>query len=421
MDLTKQLLRFSFIRSNHSANVSSRIICLLLIIAIMANSNTITIATFDTNTNTRIIDQKIHSNIIIDWNNLITKLGFKEKLSPPEFSRVYALVHVSIYDSLLAAAANKEDYGATSDNKSFYVSSIAEAAFTVMDYLFPNHSDEIAELKSIQISQIQNYDDNNLSIKRGQMLGHRVSQAVIDHAKTDNSNLLSSGNKTNHMEKQKCIWNGSNPINPMAGFWKTYILKSGLDVQPGKPAQCDSVADLQDVGETYEASKNRTTKQNAAIHYWGDKPPPVIWNNILNQHIRKYNMSILEAAYSSVYLNVGMYDGFVSCWYTKYNYWTARPFQRIENITTEIPTPNFPGYTSGHSVISMVASGVLGELFPQERDYFKGQAIEAALSRLLAGIHFKQDIVNGIDQGDKIAKKVVDDMHKPIHPFIYGS
>ena len=412
-------MRFSFIRSNHSAKVSSRVICLLLLITIIANSSTITIATFDTNA--PIIGQKIHSNIIIDWNNLITELGIKEKLSPPEFARVYALVHVAMYDSLLAAATNREEYSATFDNKSFYVSSIAEAASTVLNYLFPNHSDEIDKLKSIQIGQAQNYDDNNLSIQSGQMLGHRVSQAVIDHAKTDNSNLLWNSTKTLPVKNQKCIWNGSNPINPMAGFWKTYILKSGSEVQPGIPTQCNSEADLQDVRETYDTSKNRTPKHNAAIHYWGDKPPPVVWNNILNQHIQKYNMSILQVAYSSVYLNVGMYDGFVSCWYTKYNYWTARPFQRIGNITTEIPTPNFPGYTSGHSVISMVASRVLGEIFPDERDYFKGQAIEAALSRLLAGIHFKQDIINGIDQGDKVAEKVVDDMHKPIHPFIYGS
>ena len=131
-------------------------------------------------------------------------------------------------------------------------------------------------------------------------------------------------------------------------------------------------------------------------------------------------MSIFDAVYSSAYLNVGMYDGFVSCWYTKYSYWTARPFQRISNIITEIPTPNFPGYTSGHSVISMVAARVLGEIFPNEQDHFKDQAIEAGSSRIWAGIHFEQDVIKGMDQGNKIANKVVEDMNnKPPSPFIY--
>lgn len=102
------------------------------------------------------------------------------------------------------------------------------------------------------------------------------------------------------------------------------------------------------------------------IHFWADVPPPVIWNMMLNQQIQKSNMSLFDVAFSSVYLNVGVYDAFVSCWYTKYSYWTARPFQRIANISTEIPTPNFPSYTSGHSVVSTVAGRVLSELFPSK-------------------------------------------------------
>lgn len=163
-----------------------------------------------------------------------------------------------------------------------------------------------------------------------------------------------------------CIWNGSKPVNPTGGFWKTYILKSGSEIKPREPLPCNSDADLNDVKETYIASKNRTPGQNMQIHFWADVPPPVIWNMMLNQQIQKSNMSLFDVAFSSVYLNVGMYDAFVSCWYTKYSYWTARPFQRIANISTEIPTPNFPSYTSGHSVVSTVAGRVLSELFPSK-------------------------------------------------------
>ena len=47
--------------------------------------------------------QDVDTNAVTDWNNLVAMLGIKEKLSPVEISRVYALVHISIYDSLLAA------------------------------------------------------------------------------------------------------------------------------------------------------------------------------------------------------------------------------------------------------------------------------------------------------------------------------
>ena len=398
---------FSF-RSN---TTKSFIICLLTVIGIMTSSG-ITAPSFATTTYS-IGNQHIDASAITVWNNFIAELGMKEKLSPPEFSRVYTLVHISIYDSLLAAG-NKE--GNITREKSFYVSSIAEAASNILIYLFPNDTDRITNLKYTQINKFQDHD--NLMIEKGSILGDEVAKAVSDYAEKDNSDLV--WNQT-IPKVGSCIWNGTKPLNPTAGFWKTIILKSGSEIQPQKPETCDSEADLLDLKQTYEAWKQRTPEQIAAVHYWGDKPPPVIWNTILNEQIEKYNMSFFDASYASVYLNVGMYDGFVSCWYTKYDYWTARPFQRIANITAEIPTPNFPGYTSGHSVISTIAGRILGEIFPNEGDYFSKQATEAGLSRLWAGIHFKQDIVKGMNQGSKIAEKVIDDMHKSPHKFIYDS
>ena len=371
-------------------------------------------------------DKNADAEIVLLWNNLTTQIGIRERLSAPEFSRAYALVHISIYDSLLAVTGDKHDSNVIfNDNRSSlsYVSSITEAASSTLLYLFPNYVDEITNLKSEQIRQLQVSNDNSSMITAGRMIGSQVSQAVIQYAKTDDSNLIGNNHTIVVAAKNnKCTWNGTNPISPTAGYWSTFILKSGAEIQPQRPALCDSEADLLDLSQTYEIWKHRTPEQVAAVHYWGNKPPPVIWNNILSQQIQKHNnLSIFDIAYVSAYLNAGMSDAFVSCWYTKYDYWTARPFQRIPNITTEIPTPNFPSYTSGHSVISMVASRVLGEMFPNEKDQFRDQAVEAGLSRIWAGIHFKQDVVQGMNQGNKIADKVVEDMNiNPRSAFVFN-
>jgi PAP2 superfamily len=387
------------------------IFCLLFIITTTIG-NSFTIQSFTSNID--IVDENnVGVESILIWNNMITQIGITEKLSPPEFSRAYALVHISMYDSLLAATGNKHDRSIMFyDNRSLlsYVSSMAEAASSTLLYLFPNYADEIMKLKSEQMSQLQT---NSSSVKATDgTIGSKVSQAVIDYAKTDNSNLRGKNHTVVAAKNSNCTWNGTNPVNPTAGYWKTFIVKSGSDIQPPQPAACGSETDLLDLIQTYETWKSRTPEQVAAVHYWGNKPPPVIWNNILSQQIQKYNnLSIFDVVYVSAYLNVGMYDAFVSCWYTKYNYWTARPIQRIDNITTEIPTPNFPSYTSGHSVISMVASRVLGEMFPNEKDHFRNQAIEAGLSRIWAGIHFTQDVVQGMKQGNRIADRIVERMN----------
>ena len=80
-------------------------------------------------------------------------------------------------------------------------------------------------------------------------------------------------------------------------------------------------------------------QQIAAAHHWGDTPVATTWNNMLVEYIKRNNIGLFDSARAFVYLNVAMHDSVISTWYTKYTYWTARPFQRITNFTTVIPTP----------------------------------------------------------------------------------
>jgi hypothetical protein len=365
-------------------------------------------------------------NPIVVWNDLTTNIGEKEKLPAPELTRVYALVHVSMYDSLLTSSLS---YQNRNDIENPAAASAAGAASAILSSLFPNYNDQINRLKetyvkgkSITTTDSMHNDSKTIRERSdyGEMVGEQIAKFAPYQISNSGSDPTSSDLPFNNtISSGPCIWNGTNPVLPKAGTWKTYILTSGTEVQPVKPLLCGSEEDLKELEEVYRARMSVTPEQIRAAHYWGDRLPPVIWNEILNERIIKNNMSIFEAAYASAYLNVGMYDGFVSCWYTKYDYWTARPFQRIANFTTVIPTPNFPSYTSGHSIISAVASKVLGELFHNEKNYFEDQATEAALSRFWSGIHFKQDIIVGFDQGTKIGNKIIGDMHKPFHPFVY--
>jgi hypothetical protein len=350
------------------------------------------------------------TNPIIVWNNLANQITLGEKLPPPEIARVMALLDASIYNSLLTS---QEQQG---NNVLSERSIVAGAAYEVLVELFPSYIDKISSLKDGEINR-QTKDHGNKIINLGFDLVKGVSNEVMDGMDND---LLGYGPTV--FEKNApvvdCKWNGTKPVLPNAGNWKTFILQSGSEIQPKAPFECGSKEDLEDLHETIESTKNLSTKQIDAIHYWGDKPPPTVWNEISNSYMQKYNMSTFDSAYLGAYLNVGMHDAFVSCWYSKYDYGTTRPNERIPNLATEIPTPNFPSYTSGHSVVSTTASRILGEVFPQERSHFDSMSTEASLSRLWAGIHFKQDVTNGIEQGSQIAEKILVDMHMPPHKLV---
>jgi membrane-associated phospholipid phosphatase len=357
-------------------------------------------------------DTSNKNNTIVFWNELLTSISLHNKTTAPFLARDYALLHVAIHDALLQPTNNNSN---NNEEKPAEVAIVAGAAAEVLRYLFPENFTSIAELEEQQITRIKGH--YNSQIISGWILGHNVGKKVVEYAKTDNiSSEQWNGTQPSSLE----YWTGTNPIGPLFGYQKTYILSSGAEFQPPPPYPFGSARDLADVQAVIDAAHSRTPEQIAIVHKWADLPPPTIWNDMLNDRIESHNLTTYEAARASAYLNTAMYDSFVSCWYTKFTYWTARPFQRIfdPTFTTVIPTPNFPSYTSGHSTISSAAAVILGQLFPEEAMYFLSQAQEAAMSRLWAGIHFPQDNNNGFAVGQQIGSEYVNDMLKPPHQFV---
>src|SRR5690606_14334313 len=140
----------------------------------------------------------------------------------------------------------------------------------------------------------------------------------------------------------------------------------------------------------------------------GTYTPPGHWNEFANKFIVKYKLNPLRSARTLAYINMAMMDGGISCWDAKYYYHYPRPIQTIEGFKTIAGTPNFPSYTSGHSVFSAAGAEVLAYIFPQEAALVRGWAEEAAISRVYGGIHWTFDAYIGTEQGIDVAQYTVD-------------
>ena len=279
----------------------------------------------------------IQDNPVLVWNKFTTNASLDHKLSPPALAHAYALVHISIYDALLSSK-NIDAYNFTNKENEI----IAGAASEVLTYLYPDMRDKINKFTLIQVLQSENaIDDIPVSTisepSKALQHGQSVGKQVVLYAKNDGSDFIFNGT----IPQGECKWNGTNPLEPSAGRWKTFILISGAEIQPPPPLDCKSAEYKKQVQDIVEASKNRTAKQLQDIHFWGDIPPPAIWNNILNANITYYGLNVTDSARAFAYLNVGMYDAGVSPWYTKFKYWTERPFQAAPGLVTAIPTPTF--------------------------------------------------------------------------------
>src|SRR5205085_1253509 len=83
-------------------------------------------------------------------------------------------------------------------------------------------------------------------IKAGFDLGRAVAAKAVERGKSDGSDAPWTGSVPSEVGK----WNGTTPITPLAGTWKTWVLKSGNEFRPGPPPAYDSAqekAELADV------------------------------------------------------------------------------------------------------------------------------------------------------------------------------
>src|SRR5215472_1911970 len=201
------------------------------------------------------------ANPVITWNRLISQIGIEEKLPTTTLIRAYALVHAGIYDSLLSSRMQKYNVNNVDE-----IASITSAASTVMTHLFPNATSSIIQLQNSYTPM--GLSNNNSTFVKSVRLGHDIGQRIVMSAQHDELSNVFHG----HVPKGPCTWTGNNPVTPMAGYWKTYILKSGAEIQPSPPYSCGSKEDISNVQGVLNASHHRTSEQIAAAHHWGDTP-----------------------------------------------------------------------------------------------------------------------------------------------------
>jgi membrane-associated phospholipid phosphatase len=100
-------------------------------------------------------------------------------------------------------------------------------------------------------------------------------------------------------------------------------------------------------------------------------------------------------------------DANIGCFDAKFHYWFIRPPQADAAIVPPFPMPNHPSYPSAHSCIAGSMTGVLAAEFPSERARVDSVALEASLSRMYAGIHYRFDVAAGLALGRAVAAKAV--------------
>lgn len=210
-------------------------------------------------------------------------------------------------------------------------------------------------------------------------------------------------------------------LDPYAGSWPTYFFrwneKGLLTTLDGDPV-CLDIKNPDDINYykslklVKDVQENLTPQQREIAEYWGEGPATKQWTPIIDRLIDTYDLSPAEAGRVLAAVQAGINDAFVITWFFKYLWDVPRPIQLDRRLATAICTPYFPGYPSGHSVISGVAEVILSYFFPPEADRLRELAEENGISRLYGGVHFLEDITEGLNLGRQIGRIVVQELSR---------
>jgi len=196
------------------------------------------------------------------------------------------------------------------------------------------------------------------------------------------------------------LWTGSNPVLPN---WSQvpYLANTYTAVTPNPsptiPAEATQLVNI---------DNNLTLPQTRIALYFATSPPAHLTAIVLSMLAQKKFGEEVNNSQIMALILMALSDAGVYAWTEKYRYWGIRPIQYISGFQSLIPTPNFPGYISGHSTFSAAVAEMLSKLVPECGAIMQHIADVSGISRLYGGIHFSSDNVVGLAAGRSIADSI---------------
>jgi PAP2 superfamily len=363
------------------------------------------------------------------WNEIVLGEITESFVTTPLALRHLALLHTALDDATATARASKRpaarkapgvldpaiiaigqapDASGASEH-----AAAATAAGDILAHVFPAKAAAFAAKAEEAISaRLLSGHEFPADIAEGRVIGKRVAALAIARGKMDGSDAKWTGAIPEGPDK----WRGQNPVAPLAGTWRPWVLAKGDEFRPAAPPAIDSEATKAALAEL--KAYPRTPKSNHRALFWevnGGARIFVLWNEIARMKLLEHADILPPSAAPRILaaLNVALADTGIACWDAKYAYWLIRPPQLDPEVKPLFPTPNHPSYPAAHACLSTAAVTVLARAFPMDREALLALGKEASEARIWAGIHYRFDIDAGQALGRAVGEKTIEQAFRP--------
>ena len=377
-------------------------------------------------------------NAVTRWNRVATDVFTPSQgTNPMVQSRTLAILHAAMHDAANAIDRRFASYtpGVPDAAGASVDAAVAAAARDVLVALLP---DQTAHVDAAYTSALAAIADGPAK-RAGIATGQSAAQVNIARRHGDRHELAAvpyvprpgAGEYQFTPPFDFAAQPGWGTVTPFVIDLRDHALEGPLPLTGAHYAK--DLAYIKAIGEIN--SSTRTPEQSEIARFWYEDSP-LGWNRIANTAARQHGLDPWEAARVLALVNFAMADGFIAGFEAKYRFRFWRPETAIRaaaedgNARTQpdatwqpfLVTPPVPDYPSTHTVLGWAAAEVLIELLGDRMRFaadsltlpkvtrvyrkFSDAADENGLSRLYAGIHFRDAVKEGRRQGRSVGRSV---------------
>jgi hypothetical protein len=393
----------------------------------------------------------LSGDVVLDWNATLLQAIRTASTPPPPASRHMAIVQTAVFDAVNAIDQSYTPYvyHGRGPRGASLEAAAAQAAHDTLVALYPAQQSTFdAELAS-DLAALA----NGPAKVQGIQVGQKAAKEILKARANDGS----SATVPYTPGSGPGVWVPTPPgflpsAFPQWPYVTPFAMTSGAQFRASGPPALTSTTYAADFNEVKELgainSATRTDDQTEIANFWADGPgtetPPGHWNSIAQDVAKARGTTLVQNARLFALLDLAVADAAICAWDSKYvdNFW--RPITAIRAANTDgnpdthqdstwtplLVTPNFPGYTSGHSTFSSAGAAVLASFFGTDNisfttgsDFlpgvtrtfasFSAAAAEAGQSRIYGGIHFQFDNQDALSAGKTLGRYVAQNFLTP--------
>lgn len=403
-------------------------------------------------------DPVLYNKTVKQLNNVILENSFPPMIA----SRNYAYANIAAYEAMAAGDSRFNSLAGQikhlpalpkldSTNVDFHFASLLAFCKVGEAVTFPEGS------MQAYVTALKNSADSAGMPEEVMVASQRFADSVAAHilkwSKGDNYAQTRSAPKFS-VSDEAGRWVPTPPAYAQAvePHWmkiRTLVLDSCSQFRCPTPPKYEIVKNdaefYKAMMEVKKIGDSLTDEQRHIADFWDDNPyrlnvsghamfatkkfsPAGHWMNIVGIASQKANADFSTTVCAYTETAIALFDGFIGCWDEKYRTNVVRP-ETVINKTDPmwrpyIQTPPFPSYPSGHSVISNAAAEVMTSIYGDNLSFtdtsllefgiksrqiesFRKAALEASMSRVYGGIHYRFDVEKGNELGQMIGKQIV--------------